>query len=246
MGELSIQSVTDSTIRTWFLNIPAESKYYAKAMYDPLKRIVSWLYRSTVGSSTDNKFEYDRILNLNVLTGAFYPYSVQQSSGYPTVNGGVVISYAGNYAPVPKFLTTKLTSGTSYTMTWSELRATTYKDWDVIGTGLDYTSYVNTGFKVLGGAVTKFQQNYVLVYCKADSNASLKLRGKWDFSNSSNSNLWTANQEVYIHQNNKDYLSRRIKIRGQGLACQLAFTSTSGKPFYLIGWGVAESGNAQP
>jgi hypothetical protein len=246
MGELSVQSITDQTILTFFNNIPAESKYYAKAVFDPNKRIVSWIYRSTTASSADNKFDYDRVLNLNMLTGAFYPYSIQQSSGYPTVNGVCVISYAGNYAPTVKFFTTKLTSGTTYTSTWSQFRATTYKDWDVTGTGLDYTSYVNTGFKVIGGAVTKTQQNYVVVYCKADSNASLNLRGKWDFSNNSNSNLWTANQEVYIHQSNKDYLSRRIKIRGQGRACQLAFTSTTGKPFYLIGWGVAESGNTQP
>lgn len=246
LGELSVQSVSDQTIRTFFLTIPTESKFYAKAYYDPLKKIVSWLYRSTTGSSTDNKYEYDRILNLNILTGAFYPYSVQQASGYPTVNGGTVISYAGNYAPVAKFLTTKLTSGTTYTMTWSELRATTYKDWDVTGTGLNFSSYVTTGYKIRGGAVAKFQQNYVIVYCKSDSNASLNLRGKWDFGNSGNSGLWSANQEVYIHKANRDDLTRRIKIRGQGLACQLAFTSTPGKPFYLIGWGVYESGNSAP
>jgi len=246
-GDLSVTSITDTTIRSWYSSIPTASKAYAKGSYDPVTKIVSWVYRSTAPSTVDQRYEYDRILNLNTITGAFYPWTIQQASGYPVVNDVLCTQNFGQWAPVTKYQVSRNTTGTTYQITWAETRSTNYKDWETYSTGLDYTSYAVTGYKIHGQGVANFQQNYVIVYCKNATNSSLGLRGRWMYANNANTGLWTSSQEVYNSTvSNRDYVTRRIKIRGNGLVCQLAFTSTSGKPFYLAGWAVFETANAQP
>lgn len=246
-GDIAVTSLTDTTIRTWFSDIPSLSKQHAQVSYNPLTKIVSWLYRSAAPSTVDQRYEYDRVLNLNVLTGAFYPWTIQQASGYPVVNGILCVQNYGAFSPVTKYQVSRNTTGTTYQITWAENRSTNYKDWETYSTGLDYSSYAVTGYKIHGQGVTNFQQNYVIVYCKNATNSSLGLRGRWMYANNANTGLWTASQEVYNSTvSNRDYVTRRIKIRGNGLVCQLAFTSTSGKPFYLAGWAVFETANAQP
>lgn len=246
VGDFVVESITNNTIATFYQAIPASSRMYAKGIYDPAEKVVTWVYKSTQATDIDDLYTYDRVLSLNTLTGAFYPWTIGTSGTSPLVNGVLVIQYAGGYVPTLKFITTKLVSGTNFNITWSEPRNTTYKDWVTAGNTIDYTSYATTGYKVHGQGYANFQQNYVTVYCKRDANASLNLRGRWDFSNNANSGIWSTSQEVYIDKTLRDYVMRRIKIRGQGKACQLAFTSTSGKPFTLIGWAAVETANQGP
>jgi hypothetical protein len=241
-----VQALTDKTIKTWFAALPTNSKSNAKGVYNPLKKVIYWLYRSTASTTTDNAYEYDRILCLNTITGAFYPLSIGTASGYPTVNGIAVTSYIGAVGSTTKFITTKLTSGTTYTVTFSEKRDTNYVDWETPNDGLDYSSYFTTGFKVPGEGLKQTFGNYINVFCNAEANSSLKLRAKWDYANSNNSGEWSSEQEVYVTRTHRDTLRRRVKLRGRGIACQLSFTSTSGKPFNLIGWSMLETVNPGP
>lgn len=73
---LSVQvtSLTDSTIKEFFDDIPDESKKYAKGAYNNQSKIVQWIYRSTAPTDIEEKFGYNRILNLDTRTGAFYPW----------------------------------------------------------------------------------------------------------------------------------------------------------------------------
>lgn len=246
-GDLSVVSLTDTTIKTFFDAIPTSSKLYAKGSYDPLAKIVLWVYRSTSPTTVDERYEYDRVLNLNTITGAFYPWTIQQASGYPLVNGSIVLQNFGKFSPIRKFLVSTNTSGTTFNVTWAETRSTNYLDWEGHSTGLNYESYAVTGYKVHGQGVANYQKNYVVVYCKQQSNSSLLLRGRWMYANNSNTGLWTANQEVYNSTvSNRDYVVRRVKLRGNGLVCQMDFRSTTGKPFNLSGWAAFETSNAQP
>lgn len=241
-----VQSLTDKTIKTWFGNLPTSSKSNAKGAYNPLDKVIYWLYRSTASTTTDNAYEYDRILCMNTITGAFYPLSIGTGSGYPTVNGIAVTNYIGSVGSTTKFITTKQTSGSTYTVTFSEERDTNYVDWETPNVGLDFSSYFTTGFKVPGEGLKQTFGNYINVFCNAETNSSLKLRAKWDYANSANSGEWSSEQEVYITRTFRDTLRRRVKLRGRGIACQLSFTSTSGKPFNLIGWSMLETVNPGP
>lgn len=73
-GQPAVQSLTETTIKTFFDEIPTTSKFYAKGAYDPLIKRVQWLYRSTEPTTESEKFRYDRILNFDTTTGGFYPF----------------------------------------------------------------------------------------------------------------------------------------------------------------------------
>lgn len=246
MGENGFQAISDKTIKTWFEALPTNAKSNAKGVYNPLKKTVYWLYRSTASTTTDNAHEYDRILCLNTLTGAFYPLSIGTGSGYPTVNGIAVTQYNGAVGSTTKFITTKNTSGTTFTVTFSEERDTNYVDWETPNVGLDYSSYFTTGFKVPGEGLRQQFGNYINVFCNTAANSSLRLRAKWDYANSSASGDWSTEQEVYVAKTFRDTLRRRVKLRGRGIACQLSFRSSAGKPFNLIGWSMMETVNPGP
>lgn len=73
---IQVQSLTDQTIKTFFEGIPEQSKFYAKGSYDPLKKRVEWLYRSTETEVFSELFTYDRILLLDVRVGSWSPWSL--------------------------------------------------------------------------------------------------------------------------------------------------------------------------
>lgn len=74
-NSVQVTSVTDQSIKTFFENIPEQSKFYAKGAYDPLKKRVQWLYRSTEANTFEDYFKYDRILMLDVRVGSWSPWS---------------------------------------------------------------------------------------------------------------------------------------------------------------------------
>jgi hypothetical protein len=72
-----VRSLSDETIRTYFLKeVPAHNRAYAKGAYNPVLKIIQWIWRSTDIVEYDDNFAYDRVLNLNILTGAFYPWTL--------------------------------------------------------------------------------------------------------------------------------------------------------------------------
>ena len=75
MGSGSVKSLTEETIQEFYDKIPQENKKFAKGAYDPLLQRVQWLYRSTETDDIEQQYIYDRILNLDTRTGAFYPYT---------------------------------------------------------------------------------------------------------------------------------------------------------------------------
>lgn len=80
-GVLAVDSMTDLKIKDWFAAIPLASKQQAKGQYNSLTHIIQWQYRSTVASSVEQTEQFDRCLNFNVLSGAFYPWTVDTSAG---------------------------------------------------------------------------------------------------------------------------------------------------------------------
>lgn len=245
-GDYAVQAISDKSIKSWYGNIPVSSKVYAKGVYNSLTRTVQWIYRSTAGATTDDLYQYDRVLCLNTLTGAFYPWSIQTATGYPTVNGVLTTDNTSTTGSITKFVTTRNVTETSYALTFSEEQDTGYVDWETPDVGLQYTSSFSTGFRLPGEGLRQQFGNYINVFCNCVTNSSVKLRAKWDYSNSSSSGEWSSEQEVYVARDFRDTLRRRVKVRGRGIACQLSFRSTAGKPFSIIGWSMVETANQAP
>lgn len=75
----AIKNITYSTIKDFYDAIPVNSKRLARGAYDRLNGRIRWIYRATDTVQITNLYEFDRILNFNVNTGAFYPWTITDS-----------------------------------------------------------------------------------------------------------------------------------------------------------------------
>lgn len=96
-GALVIKSLTDTTIKDYFTTIPFLSKRQARGTYNQLTHIIQWLYRTTEATDPNSIYSYDRILNYNTLTGAFYTWSIPIGN-YPIVHSIQTCDTGGSFA----------------------------------------------------------------------------------------------------------------------------------------------------
>ena len=76
LGEGGVVSLTNNTIKSFIQNeIPGINRRYIQGAYNPLKQTIQWLWKSEVPDSIADGYRYDRILEFNVETKAFYPFS---------------------------------------------------------------------------------------------------------------------------------------------------------------------------
>lgn len=76
LAEGGIQSLTNDTIKTFVKEtIPGISRRYVQGAFNPLQQTVQWLWKSTTPTDTADAYRYDRILEFNIQTKAFYPHS---------------------------------------------------------------------------------------------------------------------------------------------------------------------------
>lgn len=276
-GTVQVQSLTEKKIKTFYgESIPDGSKGYVKGYFDPLTRVVQWVYRSTTPSNVTERYEYDRVLNLNTTTGAFYPWALASNSAVKvnglvltqgigsttttstvtTSAGAAVTTGAGNVttevttvssvSSTIKFLCSYSSSG-SYKITFAEAFDETYKDWTIKNTtGIDYSSYFISGYKVQGDGHRKVQPNYITVYSDNSEETSVFLQVLWDYANTGDTGKWSSRQLIQHLGVSYDYKKRKLKLRGHGVAYQLKYSSLSGEPFRVVGWVTMVTGNGSP
>lgn len=268
----SITSLTYSTIDSFFATVLPDSKRYARGVYDYENKVIRWLYRSTQANNVDERYVYDKILNFDRVTSSFYGWTVDntkvQLNSITTVvsSGGllieeqvvvgvnnvqvsgvnVVATVADNptVGYVVKYLVSFNDSGVQTTFAEHNENNTHYADWFTFDDiGVPYTSYFITGFSVHGQAAKKFQRNYIYLYLVGDEAGTFKIRSRWDYATSGNTGRWGNNQIVTVDEDTYKYVTRRLKLRGQGLACQLYVENNGTEPFGIIGWATLETIN---
>ena len=275
VGTIQVNSLTEKKIKTFYNDsIPDEAKKYARGTFDPVTRVVQWVYRSTSPSIVTERYEYDRILNLNTNTGAFYPWAVPnaavkingivltQGVGSTTTaalvtssSGSTVTTGAGDVtvnvvtsssvSSLIKYLCS-YTSASTYKVTFAECFDDSYLDWTIQSDGIEYESYFISGYKVHGEGHRKVQPNYITVYCNNDNPTSVYLQVLWDYANTGDTGKWSSRQLIEHLGVSYDYKKRRLKLRGHGVAYQLKYSSLSGQGFEVIGWATWETGNNAP
>lgn len=272
----SIQSLSDSRIRSFYAEIPLPSKTWAKGFYNPTAGVIQWLYRSTETNDVTARYEFDRVLNFSTLTGAFYPWTISNSTvkihglttldaaqGSLTVNnlidgsGNTLIDGSSNslisYAvtglstnPVFVYLVS-YANGSTYTFTFATEGSDTYLDWfQKDGVGVDYTSYFITGYKLRGEAMKKYQTNWINLYSKGYEQTQFYIQALWDYANIGDTGRWSSSQLIDNDNTDYDVIRHRRKVRGHGTAMQFKITSVTGYPFHLVGWATFDTGNQIP
>lgn len=77
------------------------------------------------------------------------------------------------------------------------------------------------------------------------ADSSLLMQAKWDWANTSASNKYSTQVQVYKNTRPQaasaagfPIIVNRNKVRGKGRALQIRFTSETGKDAELVGWGI--------
>lgn len=243
-------SLTDETIKSFFLEIPAFNRKFVKGTYDTSADLIQWAYNDSATLEDTEYYTYNKILNFNPRGKSFYPWTIGDVDG-PTVRGLIALQDGERNDPqVIKFVTTINIDADEESLTFSEARHAAYRDWVTYADGVeddeaDYTSYFITGYRLDGKSQRFFQPNYVFVFLETEDDASCFMQGIYDFTNSGSSGKWSSRQQVYNDAlQYRDVNYRRLKVRGKGRALQLKFASESRRPFTIIGWSMLESINS--
>lgn len=176
-----------------------------------------------------------------------------------------------------KYLVAVPTSA-GFKFTFGSFKNTNYADWALFsddGVGYKYTSFLETGYELLGDAMRDKQARYVFCYFSkaeetfipngsgdlvGDRPSSCKFQIKWDWADTTSSNKWSTKIEAYRYNKNlipdNDTLEfdtgfpvvvTKNKVRGNGKSIQFRFENSDiGTGFNLLGWSAAYSGNTQP
>lgn len=271
-GGFGVQSLTNSTIQTFYDNIPNVGKTSVRGVYNPISRVVSWLYHTGAPGSIDEQYEFDALLHLDTVTGAFYGWTftpgvvihsltcldslggitsediIVDDNGDTVVteDGAIVTGYSLtniSFGPRLKLYVSFSDSGTK--MTFADVSDATYTDWVSRPTAsAPFESYFITGYKIHAQANKNFQSNYVTIY---NENLGVAyFQGIWDYGSDRNSGKYTVKQIANFSKLDRDTNFRRLKIRGSGKSLQYKITSLPGQSFRIVGWATWETGNAAP
>ena len=273
---LQVQTVTYGKIKTFYDAIPQRSKLNVRGAYNYVSMTVQWLFRSTEASTPVQDYTFDRVLNLNTLTGAFYPWTISATTATVTsiivvqgtagvqstdnvvdatvqnvidasVNQVVRFNVAGLTSSTPVFkYFTSVVNGSSFDFIFSEAFDVTYEDWSSNLTSTDYTSYFVSGYKVRGQAIRKWQPVYIRMFSRNNTDTSYQIRGLWDYAGDIESARWSSQQIITQSDSDFSTLSRRIKLRGHGITLQFKVESIAGAAFDLIGWAEYSAANSTP
>lgn len=236
---LMVNPLTVGTIKSFYDSIPYTSKLFARGSYDPINYVVQWLY----GTDVNNPYNFTKVLNLNVYTKAFYPWTISEG----LINGVVApfvhdVKYVQNPGGenAPEGIFKYVSSDGSNNYTFAESSDPTFVDWDYATEtdGLDYSSYFITGFSLDGQGLRKFQPGYINVFSRNTIPNAYSIQGLWDYAISGASGRWTSRQVAYNTSPLFGMVHKRHKIRGQGHSLQFKFSSVDNNPFDIIGWSI--------
>lgn len=274
-GQISVQNISDRTIKSFFFDILESNRRFVKGAFNPKDQIIQWLYRTGEAPTLKEQFTYNRILNFNVKSQAFYDWGVSSSvmrikgifatkgSGEVTVqdpvldnDGAVVTDNFLNVVTVPKAATTTNSSEFKYTVintnttvwTYGQSRTGTKADWidGQPGAASDFESSFTTGFKIRGQGLAKFQENYIRFFNLG--NGSFQFYSQWDYKGNPASGRFGSPQLVTFFDSldSDSVQTRRKKVRGHGLALQITVKSVGTQEFNIIGWSGFDTSNERP
>lgn len=96
-GRLQAQNLSESTIQSFYLNIPSLGKLYCTSTYDPASKKVRWLYNDTDSyNGTTLRYKYNKELVFDLVLQAFYVHSIGELD--------TDTPFVGGYLPVTSFL----------------------------------------------------------------------------------------------------------------------------------------------
>jgi len=297
--DIRTQNITESSIQTLYQDIPDVAKKTATGFLDTSERQVSWLYNNDPSFDgiaykwrKTKELSYDLVLkawSVNTISplASNTPYIIG-ALNVPIVNSynqltdvvanGVLVEADGvqvqvnvpafsAQGPRPIYI---CYSPTGYT--FGDYLNTSYLDWySEDSTGIDFVSYLITGYEALDDIARRRQAVYMTAHFDRtednfisdgaggailDNQSGCTLQARWDWADHSNSGKWGSEQQIYrlkrlytptgtlpeSFDNGFPITSTKNKLRGVGRSSHLKFTSETGKDMHLLGWQIEYKG----
>lgn len=192
---VSVEPLTDTIIRGYFIDIPNFCKKYAEGKYNDSEKIVYWLY----SENETHRYRKNKLLCFDTYIGCFYTQTINNSLDPVIVsigvtkeninvttvdvivdNGDLVVDDVGSRvitdvleesAGVQKIkFATLVTNGGLRKLTFADYSTTrtTFNDWvSYNGTGADVAAYVITGYNLASSGPTRAKTgNYLTAFMK--------------------------------------------------------------------------------
>jgi len=271
VGDLEVSNITQASIQTFFSSIPKTSKEESFGVYDRFSKKIKWMYKEN-GRFNSNSKTWELVLDLNLQAYTKNLIEPFQSNLVYSVVGAVqgnLRKLGGRNDDGCKYVIA-YDNGTSLRTTFGEYGDLYFVDWrNITGTsGNDAKAYLLAGQQTAGDSSVDKQIPYLTMHFRrtevgVDSvlltplkPSSCKMRCRWDFSNTINSNKWSPIQQVYRYPraqyvvNSSDQydsgyevITTKNKIRGSGKAFSLYLETEPLFDCRVLGWNIALSGN---
>jgi hypothetical protein len=290
-GRFAPDNISLKTIQKLYLDIPFLGKKHARGFYDEKENRVRFLYNDSADYSETNyvnKYNKELVYDLTLQAFSTFtigelasnsPYisdyieipnfisseeatnvlvgtdNVETSTDVVIVNVDIEADRDSQYA----YLTLV---GTDWTI--SKYKDTSFVDWKTEdATGVDYLSYLVTGYEYFGDIQKRKQTPYIQFYFERTEDgytlngdnlvlnnpSSCKVQAQWNWSDSANSGKWGSEFQAYrllrnyIPENASDsfdygdkIIVTKNKLRGSGKTLSLYIKSETGKDMKLQGW----------
>lgn len=262
-GFLNAQNISEGTIQSLFIDVPDGNKTAVKGAYDPINREVVWLYSTNVAY----RHRYTEMLKLNLRLEAWNKHSFTDKNVW--IAGVAQTSIFDDKENKLKYFTN--ISGTA--VTWSNLRNTSWLDWETFDGGADAAAYLITGYEILQDMMRNKAVTYLTAHFNRteenfiddgggnavlDFPSSCTLQAQWDWANSASSGKWGSSNEIYrlrrlytpsgtlpeVFDNGYPVTTTKNVVRGTGKSLSLKFTTSPGKDCHLYGWAVLYTGSS--
>ena len=292
-GRFAAESLSLTSIQDLYLNVPEVAKDFAKGIYDEKENRVRFLYNDSANYSSSNypnsynkELIYDLTLKAwskNEISSlvsdspyiadyALIPgYSVTTREESVVAGTDTVLVTAGDTVVIPDDIATSRTEqfsfltivGTSFTL--SKYNGSDFLDWKTKDSvGVDYSSYLYTGYELFGDIMKEKQIPYIFFYLQKTEDgfqasgtdlvftnqSSCKVQAQWGWSNSAANGKWGNEFQAYrilrnytpsgvgdTYDSGDSMVVTKNKLRGSGKCLSLYIRSEAGKDMKLLGWG---------
>ena len=292
-GRFAAESLSLTSIQDLYLNIPEVAKDFAKGIYDEKENRVRFLYNDNASYSSSNypnsynkELIYDLTLKAwskneisSLVSDSPYIADYALIPGYSvttreeSVVAGIetVLVTSGDTVVIPDDVATNRTEqfsfltivGTSFTL--SKYNGSDFLDWKTKDSvGVDYSSYLYTGYELFGDIMKEKQIPYIFFYLQKTEDgfqasgtdlvftnqSSCKVQAQWGWSNSAANGKWGNEFQAYrilrnytpsgigdTYDSGDSMVVTKNKLRGSGKCLSLYIRSEAGKDMKLLGWG---------
>lgn len=272
VGAFQVTNVSKPTIQTLINSIPSVNRRFVKGSYNRKDQLVQWLFS---GDDDITGFEYNRILEFNVVSKAFYTYTIDTTlgprlSGLFTTSGqteslspedvsiiaGSTVDLVTDNALAQVTINVSEFSPNSEVFKYTTTKATsgtntlTYSEIRDL-TYVDWKIYNSVGVAYSSYGISGYRVRGEFLR-PFNSTPILFVAENVDSGRCLVSGIWdygfrqSTTQELYIVRPEVDYLLRRIKLRGKGRSLQIKFASVGNNPFSLVGWSTFDTGGQVP